>query len=51
VHQPIKQIGHDAAELLIALIGQDPHSADAPRQVTAPHHLVSRESTGVPPTF
>ena len=51
VHQPIKQIGHDAAELLIALIGQDPQSADAPRQVTAPHHLVSRDSTGVPPIF
>lgn len=51
VHQPIKQIGHDAAELLIALIGQDPQSVETPRQVTASHHLVARESTGAPPSF
>ena len=49
VHQPIKQIGHDAAELLIALIGGDPDSDEPPKHVTARHHLISRETTGAPP--
>lgn len=50
VHQPIKQIGHDAAELLIALIGGGAVADDEmPQKITAFHHLVERESTGLPP--
>lgn len=50
VHQPIKQIGHDAAELLVAMIGRGSRAnEDPPPRVTASHHLVERESTGLPP--
>ena len=50
VHQPIKQIGHDAANLLVAMIGRPSHKDDEQsRQITAAHYLVERESTGAPP--
>ena len=50
VHQPIKQIGQDAAELLIAAIarGADGNSAQPQRHLVA-FHLVERDSTGAPP--
>jgi LacI family transcriptional regulator len=50
VHQPIKQIGHSAAELLVAMIGRPPGAdGERPRQIVASHYLVERESTGLPP--
>jgi LacI family transcriptional regulator len=49
VHQPIKQIGHDAAELLISLIANDAAGIEHQRRVIANHHLVVRESTAPPP--
>jgi LacI family transcriptional regulator len=50
VHQPIKQIGHDAANLLVAMIGRASQADDEQaRQITAAHYLVERESTGAPP--
>ena len=49
LHQPIKQIGHDATQMLIALIGRESEGTPAPSHVTSEHHLVLRESTGFPP--
>lgn len=49
IHQPIKDIGLEAAEMLIGLIGKEhDHPVDPPHQL-ARHHLVARDSTGRPP--
>lgn len=49
VHQPIKGIGLEAAEILIGLIRKEADPPSAPPHQFANHHLVSRESTASPP--
>ena len=49
VHQPIKDMGLEAAEMLIGLIGAEGDTPRNPTHRSPEHHLVLRESTAGPP--
>lgn len=50
IHQPLKDIGLEAAEMLIGLIGKEAGRPCNPPHQLAKHYLVARESTGSPPS-